>query len=353
MIDTPLVAAARALGRRMLTSSGLPERYQRRFPCLGAIVMLHRVLPHRPGAFLNRRLQISPAHLEKMVSFLKQRRYRFVGLDQARDILRGGVQRHRPFVVFTFDDGYRDNYTHAYPLLRRHGVPFTVYVTTAFPERQARLWWYALEHWLMENQRVSFEHNRRHYRFQTGSRRQKWRAFVEIGNLMNGLEWTDSPGAHSLAGRIALYLGRLDLDDLCLSWNELREMARDPLVTIGAHTTNHPKLASLEGSIAKQEMLDSKALLEKKLDKQIKNFAYPFGSCREAGAREFRLAADCGFETAVTTRRGLLYQAHGRHLWAMPRIQVQGDREDLNHFDLMLSGLYPFVHNHFKTVVTV
>jgi peptidoglycan/xylan/chitin deacetylase (PgdA/CDA1 family) len=112
--------------------------------------------------------------------------------------------------------------------------------------------------------------------------------------------------------------------DLCLSWDELQGLAREPDVTIGAHTLSHPVLAKLDTTAAEREIAESKALLERRLGLPIRHFAYPFGDRISAGAREFRLVRDSQFATAVTSRPGHLFSDHANYLNALPRVSING-----------------------------
>ncbi len=78
-------------------------------------------------------------------------------------------------------------------------------------------------------------------------------------------------------------------------------------MTIGAHSLNHPRLRLLPEDAARHEMAESKARLEAEFGKPVTHFAYPVGDPTSAGRREFRLAQDIGFATAVTTRPGVLF----------------------------------------------
>ena len=110
-------------------------------PVLGRILMLHRVVEQR-GAGKNSELEVTPQFLEQTIKDYKQQGYRFVSIDEACGIIQSGKRQRHPFVCLTFDDGYRDNYTVALPLLRRLGVPFAVYITTGFVDNKMPMWWY-------------------------------------------------------------------------------------------------------------------------------------------------------------------------------------------------------------------
>ena len=110
-------------------------------PILGRILMLHRVVEQRSIESEQRKLEVTPQFLEQTIKEYQQRGYRFVSIDQACDII-AGKDKGKPFVCLTFDDGYQDNYDIAYPLLKRLNVPFTIYITTGFVDKTAKIWWY-------------------------------------------------------------------------------------------------------------------------------------------------------------------------------------------------------------------
>jgi peptidoglycan/xylan/chitin deacetylase (PgdA/CDA1 family) len=122
---------------------------------VGAILTLHHVRPPRPDRFQpNRLLEVTPAFLESVLRFLRRSGLDIVSLDEMHRRLTEGDFRRR-FVCITIDDGYRDTLEWAYPILKRHAVPFTVYIPTSFPDRLGELWWLAIEAVVARNRHVS------------------------------------------------------------------------------------------------------------------------------------------------------------------------------------------------------
>ena len=109
-------------------------------PVLGRILMLHRVLEQRSNGE-NRELEVTPQFLEQTINDYCNQGYRFVSIDKACAIIANG-RSNRPFVCLTFDDGYRDTFDLAYPILKKLNIPFAVYVTTGFIDKTASMWWY-------------------------------------------------------------------------------------------------------------------------------------------------------------------------------------------------------------------
>ena len=139
--------------------------------------------------------------------------------------------------------------------------------------------------------------------------------------------------------------------ELCMSWEELAELAGDPLCTIGAHTVNHQMLKKVpDDGAVRAEMEMSRAVLEAALGRRPEHLAYPVGDPTSAGPREFRIASALGFKTAVTTRPGVLFRAHRDHLTALPRISVNGEFQRLRFLDVLLSGTATALLNGFRRV---
>jgi len=139
--------------------------------------------------------------------------------------------------------------------------------------------------------------------------------------------------------------------DLCMGWDELSQLSVDPLVTIGAHTVNHMMLKKLESEqTARAEMEMSRAVIEAALGIRPQHLAYPVGDPTSAGPREFRIASELGFKTAVTTRPGVLFKTHREHLTALPRISVNGEFQQQRYLKVLISGAATAVWNGFRRV---
>ena len=128
---------------------------------IGAIFMLHHVRPELPGSFEpNRILKVTPKFLEEVISQVRASGFQIVSLDEAHFRLIEG-DYGKPFVCFTFDDGYRDNLEYAYPIFKRHNLPFAIYVPTDYADGHGDLWWLALEKVIVNVKALSREDRRR------------------------------------------------------------------------------------------------------------------------------------------------------------------------------------------------
>jgi peptidoglycan/xylan/chitin deacetylase (PgdA/CDA1 family) len=318
---------------------------------VGAILTMHHVRPPRPDRFQpNRLLEVTPRFLTGVVKDIRRSGLDIVSLDEMHRRLGAGDFSRR-FVCLTFDDGYRDIQQWAYPILKEAGAPFAVYVPTSFPDRLGELWWLVLEAVIARNDRVGLVIDGRDRIFDC-------RTVAEKRALYDELYWwlrarsTEAEMRSVVRSLAAFY--HVDVAafcrDLCMNWAELAGLAADPLVTIGAHTVNHLMLAKLPKEAARAEMELSASVIEAALAVRPQHLSYPYGDPGSAGTREFEIAAELGFKTAVTTRPGVLFAKHGRHLTALPRISLNGDYQRRRYVRVLLSGSATAMWNGFRRV---
>jgi len=319
---------------------------------IGVILTLHHVRPARPEAFQpNHLLEVTPGFLERLLRRLKSASLDVISLDEMHARFLSGDFKRR-FVCITFDDGYKDLRRFAYPLLRRYELPFALYIPTSFPDRLGDLWWLALEAVIAQNSRIGMVINGKDRFFECGTVQEKRELYDSVYGYLRSMTSEDELRhfVRDLAVRHGVDMAAF-CRDLCMDWPEIVELAADPLVTIGAHTVNHNMLKKLvDESAVRAEMAMSRAVLEAALGKRPQHLAYPVGDPTSAGPREFRIAAELGFKTAVTTRPGVLFKAHRDHLTALPRISVNGDFQRQRYLDVLMSGAATAMWNGFRRV---
>jgi peptidoglycan/xylan/chitin deacetylase (PgdA/CDA1 family) len=305
----------------------------------GVVLTFHRVVPARSAARRyapNRNLEITPEFLDLALRIVGREGFELVSLDEARR--RIADPRSEPFAVATFDDGYRDTLEVALPVMETHGAPFTVFCATGFIEGAARLWWLELEEAIRRLETIELSIAGRRLWLDACTPEEKTTAFDKIYWLLRQRPEAELLEAIAdLARRAALESRRL-ADGLFMDWNGLAALSRHPLVTVGAHGVSHRRLAQWSASEARAEMAGSKAALEARLGIPVRHFAYPVGDATSAGPREFELAREIGFETAVTTRPGMLFDDHAERLTELPRISVNGRWQSAEALEILLTG---------------
>jgi peptidoglycan/xylan/chitin deacetylase (PgdA/CDA1 family) len=307
--------------------TGLYHALGMRYAGRGVILMFHRVCPDHtdivyPG------YMVPIGLIDTLVQSVRRAGWDIIGLD---DIPARLDQRNtRRFVCFTFDDGYADNYTLALPVFRQHQAPMAVYIATGFLTRSVLYWWGALEAlvWTSDTVDVPGLNGALPTRLPAvtlAEKRAAYDALDELGHQAGERFFDAMQPQWQQAGIDPRALLNRD----ALTVEQARALAADPLVTIGAHTITHPRLAKLVAHEAEREIAGSRAALEQTLGTAVRHFAYPFGGANACGPREFEMAAQAGFRTAVTTRRGNVFPAHASHLHALPRRNVPMSRRHL------------------------
>jgi peptidoglycan/xylan/chitin deacetylase (PgdA/CDA1 family) len=321
------------------------------FGGVGAIFMLHHVRPRRDGEFQpNHHLEVEPDFLRAMLAHLRALDIDIVSMDEAHQRL-ARQDFARRFACFTLDDGYRDNRDFALPVMREFDAPLTVYVASDFVEGRGALWWVALERAIAKASSIEIPVGGALTRFDTGTPSTKQTAFDQLHDWLRAL-----PGEHDLQREVSALCARHGVDeatisrDLCMSWNELKNFAGDPLVTIGAHGVTHGNLAKQSEATASFEMETSRARIEAALQRPVLHFAYPYGDRIAAAAREFALARTLGFKTAVTTRPGMLFPESTGHLTALPRVSLNGNYQDARILPVLTSGAATALWNGFRRI---
>lgn len=279
---------------------------------------------------------------ERLIQWLRRAGWEIVTLDEAVDRLHDPADPRR-FAVITFDDGYRD-IARALPILRREHAPFTAYVPTGGLTRDLFAWWLGLRELLRLNDKVEIPFLGRTI-FCPGLHK-KHAALTALTRWAH----EDFTRVSHFSSLFAKY--RISLESLCdryfLSEKELWSLASEPLATIGAHTATHRALATLDDADVLRELVDNRAYLQDRLDREINHLAYPYGSPAACGAREARAACEAGFRTAVMTSHRPLFAPDGREPHRLPRINVHWD-SSVAHLNTETGGLTCATMRYFLT----
>jgi peptidoglycan/xylan/chitin deacetylase (PgdA/CDA1 family) len=308
----------------------------------GVVLRFERVRPRQPARFQPLiSHEITPKFLDRTIRALKRWKYDIVSMDE---VVRRAVtlDSRRRFVCLTFDGCYKDIMTSAYPVLSRHGVPFTVYLPTAFPDGLGEAWWLALEAVIARESRLSLVMDRKELRFDISQTPEKYQLYEFLGNWIRSLAPSDlSAAIKDLCLRYSVDLAALTRE-ASMDWDDLTKLAADPLVTFGSATVNYPVLSNLKNAVASREMTMGKAVAEAAFRRDVTHFAFPFGDRAAFQRLHVVMAAEAGFTSAASAIPGIV-EAEGRtNLHALPRIAWDGRQRSLRVMRVMLSGFaYP------------
>jgi peptidoglycan/xylan/chitin deacetylase (PgdA/CDA1 family) len=242
------------------------------------ILMYHSISAPASSGF--RACTVSPALFDEHVSYLRQCQYTSVTVTQfAQAIARGGQGLPERPVILTFDDGYTDFYTHALPILQKHGFTATLYIPTAF-----------------------------------------------VGGTCGWLQFANERYRP------------------ILTWTQLAEISASG-IECGAHSHTHPPLNMLPPSVARDEIVRSKELLEDHLHQEVLSFAYPFGYYN---TQVRQIVQAVGFSSACAIRR-TLSSLHDNP-YTLARLAITPDTRLNDLATALATGRGPLISSYLRQV---
>ncbi len=241
-----------------------------------------------------------------------RRHYRMLHLEEALKELytpsQDGKHRRdqRTLLVLTFDDGYHDNYTHAFALAQQLQVPITIFLIPGYVESGDYFWWQEGKR-LAQHSQVD-EVKVEAHAHQLDQPEERNRLAQTIDAQLRHAGSVAEREAFLTAVREALAVpssSAVEEATLPLTWAEIREMDRSGWVSFGAHTMHHPILAYLSDPVEVQrEVGECRTVLEQQLGHPVRTFAYPVGKPEHIGDAALRAVREAGYDWAVTTIYG-------------------------------------------------
>jgi peptidoglycan/xylan/chitin deacetylase (PgdA/CDA1 family) len=306
----------------------------------GVIFTLHHVRPSQPGSNPSQKnLEITPDFLDLVISTLRDLGYRFIRLEELETAAKDPSAQ--PFAVFTLDDGYRDNVTHALPVFARHQVPFTIFACSGFIQRTHSMWWETAFELTQQGHSLQFDFGDGREQVSLASPDAREAAYQRLSRfIMN----SDEAKAIDKLNQAASDCGidpMKPVDETILDEAELIALSRHPLATIGAHSVSHRAMARLTHNELTEELTSSRHYLETLLSQEICTFAFPYGHRAEAGPREFAAAGASGFKLAVTTVQAPVCNEEVTSALQLPRVNIDGRWQRRRYVAALASGL-PF-----------
>lgn len=279
------------------------QKKVRRQHC-AAILFYHRFCigsndPHQLPHLDIREFSIQMRHIKRW--------YRVITMDELADRLADKTNFVSPFIVITIDDGYLNNYTLAYPVLKALGLPALIYLTTGFIGTNKAPWVDDLVDMLFltkeETLRLPELFGEKILNISTRS--QKGDVIKILFKVMLRLEHEEKL---LIMQRLSKSLG---VEEVCrngakrrmLNWNEVIEMSKNN-ISFGAHTVSHPTLSKMEPGEAEQEIFESKIEIEARIGSKVRHFAIPNGKVEDFNEELKRYCKEIGVKTIVSTEPG-------------------------------------------------
>jgi peptidoglycan/xylan/chitin deacetylase (PgdA/CDA1 family) len=239
--------------------------------------------------------------------------YRPVSLTEIGWWLRKKRDIPQQAVVFTVDDGYRDFFLNAFPVLSAYAIPAVVYLATDMIDQGSCLWvdWVRVLFQTTDRKEVGLDlPGKGLVSLSTSSNEEKERSARQVKEHLKTIPNADRVRfLGDLPGMLSLdHLPSVPEEYAPLRWDEIRNMAQRG-IEFGAHTRSHPILARLETrDEVCYELAGSKARIEQELGSAVVHFCYPNGNLGDFTDQTVEVAQECGYLTAVTGLKGVNFQ---------------------------------------------
>ncbi len=298
MLRTTKIALAWLCHASGVTS--LTLNLQRRRP---VVLRYHRVYPDGVVPFYD--LGVSRSLFEAQLDLLA-RCARVVSLEEIYGSLLEGAPLPDGSVAITFDDGYRDNFTEAFPALRRREMPATLFVSAGNVDRGEPFWWDRLASALQTAPGpLELEFDKSTERFALDSPESRGRVFDRLRErlkLLSAARARDLLEAVEVRGGKGVRERALEAGAL-MNWDEVVEMARGG-IEIGSHGLDHAVLSRLPREEIERQVVESRRTIEAKVGLPVRFFSYPNGKREDVTSEVEATVRAAGYRGAVSTIEG-------------------------------------------------
>src|ERR1035437_3871237 len=293
-----------------------------------AILMYHRVSPQKDNWSLD---PISPNVFEEQIAYFS-RKYEILSLENLAKYFQQGKTLPEKAVVFTFDDGYLDNYQYADPILSKYRIPATIFLTTGHISSDKLFWWDKVRYIIQHTNKSRLNLNELgDYFLQSAKVRSQAQSKITEG-LKQITEDRKSFLIEKLAGIADVDIPSGLAKKLILSWDKIKEMSSNG-ISFGAHTVNHRILANMPLEQAAWEIIHSKKDIEKAIGKEVNTFSYPNG---DFNPNLVKIIKESSFSCAVSVLPQKLIRTSD-NIYTLGRISAM---EDFEIFKVELCGLW-------------
>ncbi len=268
------------------------------------ILVYHRVNNQRhAGNPVAKSMSVPVARFERQLKFLKKY-FTVIPIDYLADALDREKILPKRALAITFDDGYRDNYLCAFPLLKKYQSSATIFLTTGFIGTKKSLWWDELQQIISRSTANIF------WRFSERALNRKFNGSANstYQQLNDHLKSIDNASRDRFIEESRQFFQiEKEADETSaemLRPADIKEMT-DAGISFGSHTESHLILSKASVERAKQELIKSKQDIEQMTGKEVRAFAYPNGGPNDFNHRSIELLRECGYRFAFMNVRGV------------------------------------------------
>jgi len=288
------------------------------------VLVFHRIVPIITSDPLN--IMLSEKKFIRQLDALAIK-YPVISLSDAVHQADSGKVKAKCQIALTFDDGYRDNYEVAFPVLRKKGIPAAFFIATDYMDGGTPLWDFFLISTLFHNKINDIHVGDSVVRKMAVESRPSFifRAFDRIKSLepQKRRQIMDLLRIHAGSGGSVPACA----EDRCMTWENVRTMSRAGM-EFGSHGMSHTSLARVTGNVAEQEIIASKDIIERNIQKRCDHFAFPFGSRRDYSDALVASVGKAAYKTCLLNVHG--YNYFDKDFFCLKRI-IMDEYTDVRH----------------------
>jgi peptidoglycan/xylan/chitin deacetylase (PgdA/CDA1 family) len=287
------------------------------------VLMYHRVLPAGADTFSADSICVTPDAFARQMAFLR-RHFRILSIADLADHLESGRELPSGSCVVTFDDGWRDNFEHALPILREQQVPAVIFVATDFiggndcfwQERLSRLLFVGLRR--DDGARTLVETIVKRPGLSTCADPEQRRLIREAVDRLKSLPPAEIDALETRV-REAVGTAASPGEDRFMDWRQVADLVKGSRVNVGSHGCSHTPLTKLSPERAALELEAAGRLVADAVGVPTASIGYPNGNYDDVVVRLTRAA---GYRLGFTTDKGLVGDV--RDPFKLPRINIGG-----------------------------
>lgn len=267
------------------------------------VILMYHSVNHRDCPYVYPDNVITTENFESQVKYLSRKK-NVISLLELLEHIENSTEFPPNAVVLTFDDGYSDFYTNAYPILRKYGSPCIIFLATKFLSSGEGKWEDRLAYLIHMIDSESFKINvgGKNIRFKASSKIEKRNSIKELSSILSK---TNDDDMCRIMKEIERTAGNIRVSNqTMLKWSDVLLFKDSPLVSIGAHTHNHIDLGKASRELAKSEINRSKTEIEKIIKRRCCFFSYPLGKSKNFNSQTKIILKTEGIIAAVTTIPG-------------------------------------------------
>ena len=303
------------------------------------ILAYHRIIDVNAGFLFDEDLvSASREEFDRQLRFVKAN-FTVVPLGELDAATQQGRGRER-LCVITFDDGFDDVYHNAFPLLKAHGLPATLFVTTDLVGRKEIIWFDWVVKMLKDNQGKRLTLNNGEFS-EVVEKATHRRMLDYLKTVPDRTRIETIEAMERIFGCVQPVDGHPD--SRMLTWQMLQEMSRDGL-EIGSHTCSHPLLRQLDSNNLNHELMNSKLSIERNLNVQCRSFAYPVGGSNGFSRDLAKAVSEAGYLHACDYRGGV-NDRKKLDRYALRRIHVE---KEIDYAYFCSRLCYPKLFSYFQ-----